>query len=67
MAMIFVLSSLSTLPTPPGGLSYYHAHVAAYAGLAVLTARALARGLDGVTWRMVLGAIAISTPQTPPA
>jgi VanZ family protein len=61
MAMIFALSSLSTLPSPPGGLSYYHAHLAAYAGLAVLTTRALGKGLHGITWRMVIGAIVIST------
>jgi VanZ family protein len=61
MAMIFGLSSLSTLPSPPGGLSYYHAHIAAYAGLAVLTARALGKGLRDITWRMALGAIVISS------
>jgi VanZ family protein len=61
MAMIFGLSSLSTLPTPPGGLSYYHAHLAAYAGLGILTTRALGKGLHGITWRMVMGAIVIST------
>jgi VanZ family protein len=61
MAMIFVLSSFSTLPSPPGGLSFYHAHFAAYAGLGVLTARALSRGFRRITWAVVAGAIVIST------
>ena len=61
MAMIFGLSSFSTLPTPPGGLSDYHAHFAAYAGLAVVTTRALAKGLRDISWGVVTGAIAIST------
>ena len=61
MAMVFALSSQSTLPAPPGGLSYYHAHVAAYAGLAALTARAKARGVRDVSWGAVLAAVAISS------
>ena len=62
MAMLFGFSSLSTLPSPPGALSYYHAHMAAYSGLGVLTARALSEGrLRNVTWRVVCGAIAISS------
>jgi VanZ family protein len=61
MAMIFTLSSFSTLPTPPGPFSFYDAHVAAYAGLAVVTTRALASGLRDVSWPAVVGAIVIST------
>ena len=61
MAMIFVLSSFSTLPSPPGGLSDYHAHFIAYLGLAVVTARALGKGLRGVGRRAAIGAIVIST------
>ena len=61
MAMIFVLSSFSTLPSPPGGLSDYHAHFAAYAGLGVVTTRALGKGLRDIAWRVVAGAIVIST------
>jgi len=62
MGMIFGFSSLSRLPPPPGSLSYYHVHVAAYAGLAMLIVRALSRGsLQNVTWRVVIGAIAISS------
>jgi VanZ family protein len=62
MAMLFYLSSLSTLPAPPGKISYEGVHVLAYAGLAVVTARALARGRwRHVTARIVAGAVAIST------
>jgi VanZ family protein len=61
MAMLFWFSSLSTLPQPPGAISYYHVHAAAYAGLAVVTVRALARGaIDNVTWRVVAGAVVIA-------
>jgi VanZ family protein len=61
MAMLFGFSSLSTLPPPPGELSYYDVHLAAYAGLATLTVRALANGrLRNVTWRVLAGAVLIS-------
>ena len=61
MAMLFALSSQPTLPAPPGGLSYYHAHFAAYAGLAAVTARAKAGGVRAVSWSAVLAAVAISS------
>ena len=61
MAMLFGFSSLSTLPSPPGGFSFYDVHVAAYAGLGALTTRATAKGLRNVTWQAVLVAIVIST------
>ena len=61
MAMLFGFSSLSTLPSPPADFSFYDVHIAAYAGLGALTARAAGRGLRGVSWRAVLVAIAIST------
>ncbi len=61
MAMLFGFSSLPTLPTPPGGVSFYHVHVVAYAGLAALTARATGRGLRDVPWRAVVAAILISS------
>jgi VanZ family protein len=61
MAMIFGLSSMSTLPSPPGGFSFYDAHVAAYAGLGALTARAAGQGVRNVSWRAVVAAIVIST------
>ena len=61
MVMIFGLSSLSRLPTPPAGLSFYEVHVATYAGLGALAARATGKGLRGVSWRAVLGAFVISS------
>jgi VanZ family protein len=62
MAMIFGFSSLSTLPSPPDGFSYYDVHLLVYAGLAVLTARALARGiLRDVTAHVVAAAVVISS------
>lgn len=60
MAMLFVFSSLSTLPSPPGDLSAYDVHIAAYAGLGALTARATGRGLRDVSWRAVGSAILIA-------
>ena len=61
MAMLFALSSRSTLPTPPEGISFYDVHVAAYAGLAALAARATARGLRHVSWRAMGLAILIAS------
>ena len=61
MGMLFALSSRSTVPPPPGDFTYYDVHFAAYVGLAVLTVRALAKeSVRKVTWRVVVGAIAIS-------
>ncbi len=54
MAMLFGLSSLSTLPSPPGDISYEQVHVIAYAGLAAVTVRALAKG----QWRQITFAVA---------
>jgi VanZ family protein len=62
MAMLFGFSSLSTLPPPPGQISYYEVHVGAYAILGLLTSRALAGGrLRNVTRSVTLGAIVISS------
>ena len=76
MAMLFGFSSLSTLPSPPGDFSFYDVHIAAYAGLGAITARATLReaqgrlersrgatgkGVRDVSWRAVLGAIVISS------
>ena len=61
MAMLFGFSSLSTLPTPPGRFSFYDVHVGAYAGLGVLAARALGKGVRDVSWRHVAGAVLISS------
>jgi VanZ family protein len=60
MAMLFGLSSLSTLPSPPEGFSFYDVHIAAYAGLGALTARAIAGGVERVSWRAIFFAIVIS-------
>ena len=59
--MLFALSSRSTLPTPPDGITYYHVHVVAYAGLAALAARATSRGLRNVSWRAIGAAIFIAS------
>jgi VanZ family protein len=61
MAMLFGFSSLSALPTPPDAFSFYDVHIAAYAGLGALTARAAAKGLRQVSWRAVVCAILISS------
>lgn len=61
MAMLFAFSAQPTVPRLPDELSYYHVHFSAYAGLAVLTVRALARGLREVSWRAVAGAVIISS------
>ena len=61
MAIVFALSSLSKPPEPPGGLSYYHVHIAVYMGLGALTTRAAAKGLQHVSLTAVVVAIAIST------
>lgn len=61
MALIFGLSSLSELPAPPAGLSFYGAHLITYAGLGALTARAAAKGLRDISWRAMLAAFVIST------
>ena len=59
MGIIFALSSRSTLPQPPAGLTYYHAHFIAYAGLAVVTLRATSRGFRETSWHAVLTAVTI--------
>ena len=61
MAMLFGFSSLSTLPRPPGSLTFYDMHIAAYAGLGALSARATAKGLRDVSWGAVCAAIAIAS------
>jgi VanZ family protein len=61
MAMLFGFSSLSTIPSPPGDFSFFDVHIAAYAGLGALTARATAGGLRNVSWRAVVVAILISS------
>lgn len=47
MALIFILSSFSKLPGPPGGLSDKHVHALAFGLLAALWLRARAGGRAG--------------------
>lgn len=62
MAALFSASSLSTLPSPPAGLTDKHEHFFFYGILAALALRALARGQwRGVGPITVAGAILISS------
>jgi VanZ family protein len=54
MAALFFVSSLSSIPSPPDGLTDKHEHVFFYGILAALTLRALAKG----QWRFVTFAAA---------
>jgi VanZ family protein len=61
MALIFLLSSMTGLPAPPGGLGDKSAHLLEYAGLALLTLRALAMGrLGDVRLPAAIGTVAIA-------
>ncbi len=61
MALLFFFSSLSTLPSPPSGITDKHEHFFFYGILGALTLRALANGTwRGVRLAAVLGAVAIS-------
>jgi VanZ family protein len=61
MALLFVLSSFSSLPAPPSGFTDKHEHFFFYGILGALTLRALAKGAwRGVTFAAVVGAVAIS-------
>jgi hypothetical protein len=62
MAMLFWFSSWTDVPAAPGGLSDKDLHFLLYAGLAIVSARALARG----QWRQLtlvaaLGATVIAS------
>ena len=62
MATIFVASSIPDAGPLPGGMSDKSAHSIAYALLAGLLLRALARGrLSGVTWRAACAAVLLTT------
>jgi VanZ family protein len=62
MALIFVASSLSRPPQPPGGVSYTTVHVGVYAGLGAILVRALAGGLRArVTGTAALASTIIAT------
>lgn len=62
MAALFFVSSLSSIPSPPGGLTDKHEHVFFYAILSALTLRASAHGRwRDVTLRTVVSAFLISS------
>ena len=61
-ALIFFLSSIPSLPSPPGPFSDKHFHFASYAVLATLLVRALASArLRNVTGRVAVIAILLAT------
>jgi VanZ family protein len=61
-ALIFYLSSIPQLPTPPGPFSDKHFHGGSYALFAALLVRALASGrMSGVTTRVAIGAFLLAT------
>jgi VanZ family protein len=61
MAALFYVSSLSTLPAPPTGITDKHEHFFFYGILGALTLRALARGRwRGISVAAVIGAILIT-------
>jgi VanZ family protein len=61
-ALIFYLSSIPQLPSPPGPFSDKHFHFGSYALLAALLVRALASArIRNVTGRVAIGAFALAT------
>ena len=60
MAAIFVLSSMSSVPDLPGGLSDKTAHTLVYSGLGALVVRALARGRWSAVRPVVLAAAVLA-------
>jgi VanZ family protein len=60
-AMIFVLSSFSSLPAPPAGFTDKHAHFATYGVLAALLVWALTdRSPARMTWATAAAAVALA-------
>jgi VanZ family protein len=61
-ALIFALSSLSTLPAAPGGITDKHAHFTVYGVLAALLVWGLTdRSLMRTTWRTAAAAVVLAT------
>lgn len=62
MAMLYWFSSWTDVPAAPGGLSDKQVHFLLYAGLAVVSARALARGQwRALTLLVAIGATAVAS------
>jgi VanZ family protein len=60
-AMIFVLSSMSRLPAPPGGFTDKHAHFVTYGVLAALLVWAITdRAPSRTTWMVAAAAVALA-------
>ena len=49
-ALIFTLSSISSVPALPGGMSDKSAHFLLYSGLGFLVARAIGGGAGSIAW-----------------
>jgi VanZ family protein len=61
-ALIFYLSSIPRLPSPPGPFSDKHFHFVSFAVLATLLVRAFASGrVRGITTRVAVLAFALAT------
>jgi VanZ family protein len=61
-ALIFYVSSIPRLPSPPGPFSDKHFHFGSYALLATLLVRALASGrLRNINVRVAIGAVLLAT------
>jgi len=61
-AMIFGLSSMSSLPAPPAGLTDKHAHFGTYGAFAALLVWGLTdRSPSRTTWGTVAAAVALAT------
>jgi VanZ family protein len=61
-ALIFYVSSIPRLPSPPGPFSDKHFHFGSYALLATLLVRALASGrLRNINARVAIGAVLLAT------
>lgn len=61
MAMLFGLSSLTSVPAAPAAITDAHLHMLLYAGLSIVTLRAVSRGRwRGVTRAACITAVAIA-------
>ncbi len=59
--MIFTLSSMSSLPAPPGGMTDKHAHFVTYGALGALVVWGLTdRSPARTTWTVAVAAVALA-------